>query len=69
MSLVLPQFRHHHARVLVDSLSGVSYVRLIQLTHQLCGFLPCPRSDCQRMDLLDHIAETKRTKTHDFGRK
>src|SRR5499433_3577525 len=31
--------------------------RPVQLTHQLCGFLPCPRSDCQRMDLLDHTLD------------
>src|SRR5499427_6911353 len=28
--------------------------RAVQLTHQLCGLLPCPRSVRQRMDLLDH---------------
>src|SRR5262249_44683441 len=32
--------------------------RAVQLTHQLCGLLPCPRSDRQRMDLLDHTLDT-----------
>src|SRR5467141_1504168 len=29
----------------------------VQLTHQLCGFLPCPRSVCQCMDLLNHALD------------
>src|SRR4030081_3980520 len=28
--------------------------RAVHLAHQLCGFLPCPRSVCQCMDLLNH---------------
>src|SRR5258707_2226807 len=28
--------------------------RAPHLAHQLCGFLPCPRSGCQCMDLLNH---------------
>src|SRR5215471_18374678 len=31
--------------------------RAIQLTHQLCGLLPCPRAVRQRMDLLDHTLD------------
>src|SRR5215468_6952516 len=31
--------------------------RAVQLAHQLCGFLPCPRSVRQRMDLLDHTLD------------
>src|SRR5262252_275731 len=32
--------------------------RAVQPRHQLCGFLPCPRSVRQRMDLLDHTLDT-----------
>src|SRR5260370_25110099 len=31
--------------------------RAVQLTHQLCGFLPCPRSARQCMDLLNHALD------------
>src|SRR4029077_16264817 len=31
--------------------------RPVQLTHQLCGVLPGPRSVCQCMDLLDHALD------------
>src|SRR4029077_93885 len=31
--------------------------RPVQLTHQLCVFLPGPRSVCQSMDLLDHALD------------
>src|SRR6202790_2797334 len=31
--------------------------RAVQLAHQLCGFLPCPRSVCQGMDLLNHALD------------
>src|SRR6266545_5933424 len=30
----------------------------VHLAHQLCGFLPCPRSVGQCMDLLDHALDT-----------
>src|ERR1700756_3891366 len=36
---------------------GPSAQRTVQPTHQLCGFLPCSRSDCQRMYLLDHALD------------
>ncbi len=29
----------------------------VHLVHQLCGFLPCPRSVCQCMDLLNHALD------------
>ena len=31
--------------------------RAVQLAHQLCGLLPCPRSVGQRVDLLDHAPD------------
>src|SRR5271165_3252578 len=31
--------------------------RAVQLCHQLCGLLPCPRSVGQRMDFLDHALD------------
>src|SRR5712664_1578988 len=31
--------------------------RAVHLAHQLCGFLPCPRSVCQGMDLLHHALD------------
>src|SRR6266481_2402947 len=31
--------------------------RAVHLAHQLCGFLPCPRSVCQCMDLLNHALD------------
>src|SRR5665811_1305693 len=31
--------------------------RAVQRTHQLCGFLPCPRSVRQCMDLLNHALD------------
>src|SRR3954470_24505894 len=31
--------------------------RAVQLANQLCGFLPCPRSIRQRMDLLNHTLD------------
>src|SRR3981081_459927 len=32
--------------------------RAVQLVHQLCGILPCPRSDCQRVDVFHHALDT-----------
>src|SRR5205823_13872625 len=31
--------------------------RAVHLAHQLCGFLPCPRSVRQCMDLLNHALD------------
>src|SRR5664279_2287701 len=31
--------------------------RAVQLRHQLCGFLPCPRSVGQRVDLLNRALD------------
>src|ERR1700692_2671250 len=31
--------------------------RAVHLAHQLCGFLPCPRSVRQRVDLLNHALD------------
>src|SRR3982074_2712049 len=31
--------------------------RAVHLVHQLCGFLPCPHSVCQCMDLLNHALD------------
>src|SRR5450631_2762646 len=36
---------------------GPSAQRTVQLTHQLCGFLPGTRSVGQDMDLLDHAPD------------
>src|SRR6478609_11564295 len=31
--------------------------RAVQLLHQLCGVLPCPRLDCQRVDVFHHALD------------
>src|SRR5262245_18460140 len=57
-----------HSRVVVDRpirLGNGSYIevvrpsaqRAVQLTHQLCGLLPCPGSDCQRVNGFHHALD------------
>src|SRR5881409_3341428 len=31
--------------------------RAVQLTHQLCGLLPCPGSDCQHVNVFHHALD------------
>src|ERR1019366_5207676 len=57
-----------HSRVVVEcpirfadgayvEVVGPSPQRAVQLPHQLCGLLPCPRSVCQHVDFLDRALD------------